>query len=72
MNTISRRSLFQAAAGIALGRAAQPSIAEVVPELDKVHKWNDSNGDTWDPFRADDDNLYAFHCDGRGFVTSRR
>jgi hypothetical protein len=72
MNTISRRGLFQAAAGIALGRAAQPSIAEVVPELDKVHKWNDSNGDTWDPFWADDDNLYAFHCDGRGFGKQSR
>jgi hypothetical protein len=72
MNTISRRSLFQAAAGIAVGRAAQPSIAEVVPELDKVHKWNDSNGDTWDPFWADDDNLYAFHCDGRGFGKQSR
>jgi len=42
-------------------------IAEIVPDLNRIHKWDNSNGDTWDPFWADDDNLYAFNCDGRGF-----
>jgi hypothetical protein len=32
-----------------------------------VQKWDDSNGDTWDPFWANDGSLYAFNCDGRGF-----
>jgi hypothetical protein len=53
--------------------ASSPSgIREVVLDLNHIHKWNDSNGDTWDPFWADDDNLYAFHCDGRGFGTAKR
>ena len=49
--------------------AAAPSIpiAEVFPDLHRIHKWDNSNGDTWDPFWADDGNLYAFNCDGRGF-----
>src|ERR1700744_5310587 len=42
-------------------------IAEIVPDLNRIHKWDNSNGDTWDPFWADDDSLYAFNCDGRGF-----
>ena len=42
-------------------------IAAVVPELNQVAKWDDSNGDTADPFWADDDQLYHFMCDGRGF-----
>ena len=49
-----------------------PRIREVFPDLNHIHKWNNSNGDTWDPFWAEDDNLYAFHCDGRGFGTARR
>ena len=44
-----------------------PSIAHVILDLHRAHKWDDSNGDTWDPFWADDDSLYAFNCDGRGF-----
>ena len=43
------------------------AIAEVFLDIDKIHKWDASNGDTWDPFWADDGNLYAFNCDGRGF-----
>ena len=39
----------------------------MVLDLDGIHKWDESCGDTWDPFWADDDNLYAFNCDGRGF-----
>lgn len=42
-------------------------IREVFFDLHRLHKWDDSNGDTWDPFWADDGNLYAFNCDGRGF-----
>ena len=47
-------------------------ITEVVLDLNNIHKWDESNGDTWDPFWADDDNLYAFNCDGRGFGTKQR
>ncbi len=47
-------------------------ITDVSFDLDKLVKWDDSNGDTWDPFWADDDNLYAFNCDGRGFGTQKR
>jgi len=42
-------------------------IAAVVPDLFHLQKWNDMHGDTADPFWADDDNLYHFTCDGRGF-----
>ena len=45
----------------------RPGVAEVFLDLHRIHKWDESNGDTWDPFWADDDNLYAFNCDGRGF-----
>jgi Domain of unknown function (DUF4185) len=44
-------------------------IAALELDLDGVHKWDDSNGDTWDPFWADDDHLYSFNDDGRGFGT---
>jgi hypothetical protein len=45
-------------------------IAFVKPDLLHLQKWHDSNGDTADPFWADDDNLYHFSCDGRGFGKS--
>jgi hypothetical protein len=35
--------------------------------LNNLCKWDTSNGDTWDPFWADDGQLYAFNCDGCGF-----
>lgn len=47
-------------------------IVSVVPDIAKVAKWDDSNGDTADPFWADDDLLYHFQCDGRGFGTTPR
>jgi hypothetical protein len=47
--------------------SAQKFITDIFPDLHNIHKWNSSNGDTWDPFWADDDNLYTFNCDGRGF-----
>ena len=58
----------------ALGGSAPKSIriADVILDLDNLHKWDNSNGDTWDPFWADDDNLYAFSCDGRGFGKAQR
>ena len=75
---LTRRSFVKTAAALAgssiathsrLAFAAPAStrLTQVVPDLDHIHKWNDSNGDTWDPFWADDGNLYAFNCDGRGF-----
>lgn len=79
----SRRSFIQgaAAAGISIAhgggstfaaRRSPRRIRQVVPDLDHIHKWDNSNGDTWDPFWADDDNLYAFNCDGRGFGIEHR
>lgn len=47
-------------------------VTEVFLDLDHIHKADSSNGDTWDPFWADDGNLYAFNCDGRGFGTVGR
>ena len=47
--------------------ARTKKVAEVFLDIDKIHKWDASMGDTWDPFWADDGNLYAFNCDGRGF-----
>lgn len=53
---------------LAFGRTEESAhVARVFPDLNSIHKWDDSNGDTWDPFWADDGNLYAFNCDGRGF-----
>ncbi|MGD0911819.1 MAG: DUF4185 domain-containing protein [Terracidiphilus sp.] len=46
---------------------SQARIADISLDLNRIHKWDDANGDTWDPFWADDGNLYAFNCDGRGF-----
>lgn len=70
-----------AAAGFSLARSgsiapAEPArprrVTQVFLDLDNIHKWDNSNGDTWDPFWADDDNLYAFNCDGRGFGALHR
>src|SRR5271157_1637145 len=47
-------------------------VTEVFLDLNHIHKADSSNGDTWDPFWADDGNLYAFNCDGRGFGTVDR
>lgn len=48
-------------------RSDSVPIVAVVPQLDQLQKWDDMQGDTADPFWADDDNLYHFTCDGRGF-----
>jgi hypothetical protein len=56
-----------------LAEGSQPKrITQVSYDLNDLHKWDNSNGDTWDPFWADDDHLYAFNCDGRGFGTQHR
>jgi len=47
-------------------------IMAVVPDFNHLQKWNDMHGDTADPFWADDDNLYHFTCDGRGFGKQKR
>jgi hypothetical protein len=70
-------SLFVSTTGLASSRPiyALPgetrkhpiAIAQMELDLNHIHKWDDSNGDTWDPFWADDDGLYSFNCDGRGF-----
>jgi hypothetical protein len=46
--------------------AATP-VTEVFMDTNHICKSDDSHGDTWDPFWADDGNLYTFNCDGRGF-----
>lgn len=50
---------------VSSGRPKPIQRAEL--DLDRIHKWDESNGDTWDPFWADDGQLYSFNCDGRGF-----
>jgi hypothetical protein len=53
-------------------RKTARSITDVFVDLNNIKKWDESHGDTWDPFWADDDNLYAFNCDGRGFGAQPR
>ncbi len=77
--TFLRAAGMLAATGLANGRisaafsqtraipAASKRIVAVELDLNAIHKWDDSNGDTWDPFWADDDRLYSFNDDGRGF-----
>ncbi len=55
--------------GSVSGLGSRPPIADIFLDLNRIHKWDGSNGDTWDPFWADDGSLYAFNCDGRGFGT---
>lgn len=47
--------------------ATSKRIASMDLDLNGLPKWDDSNGDTWDPFWADDDCLHSFNDDGRGF-----
>ena len=70
-------SLVAATTGMSMSKlahalSAEPKrhsklVAKIELDLNHIHKWDDSNGDTWDPFWADDDGLYSFNCDGRGF-----
>jgi len=65
-------SLLSAFPARASAQGAGQGIAEVELDLNHIHKWDDSNGDTWDPFWADDGALYSFNCDGRGFGVKRQ
>jgi hypothetical protein len=42
-------------------------IMEVFADTNHICKTDNSKGDTWDPFWADDGDLYTFNCDGTGF-----
>lgn len=60
---------FLSAFPVAGAQDAGKTITEVSLDLNRIKKWDSSNGDTWDPFWADDGQLYSFNCDGRGFGT---
>lgn len=74
---VTRRSFLKRGAAAAslplipvncLGYTFGPKrLTQVFADLNRIHKSDKSCGDTWDPFWADDGNLYAFNCDGRGF-----
>jgi hypothetical protein len=79
---IVRRDFIKAASGAIVGASVSQHIApmldasagvswspiaDIALDLHHLNKWDHSNGDTWDPFWADDNSLYAFNCDGRGF-----
>src|SRR5208283_5870439 len=77
------RFMYRAALSLTLSIAIMPlfglqpacattPITDVQLDLAHIYKWDQSNGDTWDPFWADDNQLYAFNCDGRGFGTQPR
>lgn len=63
---------FSAISSEAAPKSDSIPILAVVPDLANLQKWNDMHGDTADPFWADDDNLYHFTCDGRGFGKESR
>jgi hypothetical protein len=46
------------------------AIADVFVDVSRLHHDAKSNGDTWDYLWADDDNLYSFGCDGKGYGTT--
>lgn len=48
------------------------NITDVFVDVANIHHDAKSNGDTWDYIWADDDNLYTFGCDGRGYGTASR
>lgn len=66
------RFLMLAVLPLVAAAASEMPITHVIPDFAQVVRWNDSNGDTADPFWADDGRLYQFMCDGRGFGTERR
>ena len=53
---ILKKAVFSKAATARQLHPAATPITDVVLDLNHVHKWNNSVGDTWDPFWADDDN----------------
>ena len=42
-------------------------ITAVFVDVSSIHHDAASNGDTWDYIWADDDTIYSFNCDGRGY-----
>jgi len=47
-------------------------ISNVLVDVARIHHDSMSCGDTWDYIWADDDNLYTFGCDGRGYGKNSR
>lgn len=65
MTTHTRWLAVALVASLNLVQAAEPEsqttpIVVVAPELLHLQKWDDMQGDTADPFWADDDTLYHF------------
>ena len=48
------------------------NISDVFVDVAEIHHSVNSNGDTWDHVWAENDTLYSFACDGRGFGTQSR
>jgi hypothetical protein len=44
-------------------------ITGVFVDVSKIKDDSQSNGDTWDHIWAEDDAIYSFNCDGRGYGT---
>ena len=42
-------------------------ITDIFVDVSRLHHDAASNGDTWDYIWADDDQVYSFACDGRGY-----
>jgi len=47
--------------------STSPNITDVYVDVAHIYYDAKSNGDTWDYIYADDDNLYSFGCDGKGY-----
>ena len=70
-----RLAILGLSGGVIRAAELQPEntpIVAVVPDLNHLQKWDEMQGDTADPFWAEDDNLYHFTCDGRGFGKAQR
>jgi hypothetical protein len=63
--------IFNAVIAMALVTRAA-TIQSVYVDVSRLHHDARSNGDTWDYIWADDDNLYSFACDGKGYGTEGR
>ncbi len=62
-------ALSGAQVAVETGKAgsSQGGIKAVYFDVSQLHHDAASNGDTWDYAWADDDALYSFNCDGRGY-----
>ncbi len=72
MNTTATFRVFALLLFLTVGASAQtltpPGITGVFVDIAHIHHDTDSNGDTWDYAWADDDNLYTFADDSRGYA----